>query len=144
MTRWAARVCAVVLLLALGGCGQGQSAQSAQGIEVVRGQATVETVEVVIDPSDPSKALVVARGYLADGCTRIDRVQVNPGRGNILVSATITTVRPEGLACIQVIQSFEERIALDLTDLPDGTYVVEVNDLSHSFRIGSGGEHKLR
>ncbi len=141
MTRWAARVCAVVLLLALGGCGQGQSAQSAQEIEVVRGQATVETVEVVIDPSDPSKAQVVARGYLADGCTRIDRVEARPGFGNLLVSATITTVRPADLACIQVIKPFEERIELDVADLPDGAYAVQVNGLSHSFRIGTGGEH---
>lgn len=131
-------VCGVLAALALGACGQGQSAQSTPGIAVVRGQAIVEAVEVVIDPSESSKAQVVARGYLPDGCTRIDRVQVNPGRGNVLVSATIATVRPAGLACIQVIQPFEERIAVDLAGVPEGTYVVEVNGLTRSFRIGSG------
>ena len=143
MIRRSAKACALVLVLALGACGQGQSAQSVPRTEVVRGQAAVETVEVVANPSGPSKAQVVARGYLADGCTRIDRVEVNRGRGNVLVSATITTVRPADRLCIQVIRSFEERIAVDLADLPDGTYVVKVNGLGHSFRIESGRAHRL-
>ncbi len=141
MTWRAAPVFAFVSALALAACDQGKSAQSAREVKVVRGQATVEAVKVVIDPADPAKAEVVARGYLADGCTRKDRVEVNPGPGNLLVSATITTLRPAGRLCVQVTQPFEERIALDLAGLPAGTYVVEVNGLSHSFRIGSGGEH---
>jgi len=137
MIRRSATVCAFVLALTLGACGQGQSAQSGPQIKLVRGLAKVEAVEVVIDPSDTEKAQIVARGYLADGCTSIDRVQVNPGRGNLLVSATITTVRPADFACIQVIKPFEERIAVDLGDLPDGTYAVEVNGISHPVRLDS-------
>ena len=137
MIRRLVNVYAVALALALAACGQGQSAQSAPEPEVASGQATVEEVEVFIDPSDPSKAQIVARGYLADGCTRVDSVQVTPGRGNVLVSATIVTVRPAGFACIQVIKLFEERIAVDLGDLPDGTYAVEVNGISHPVRLDS-------
>ena len=136
MIRRSADFRALVLVLALGACGQGQSAQSAQEIEVVRGQATVETVEVVIDPSDSEKAEVVARGYLADGCTRIDRVQVNPGSGNLLVSVTITTVRPADRICVQVTKPFEQRFAVDIADRADGSHVVEVNGVTHSVRLG--------
>ena len=138
MIRVSAVAYAFALVLVLGGCGQDQSAQSTPGIAVVRGQATIEAIEIVIDPSDPSKAQVVARGYLADGCTRIDSVQVNPGRGNVLVSATITTVRPADLACIQIVAPFEERIAVDIAGVPDGSYVAEVNGRAQSFRIGAG------
>jgi inhibitor of cysteine peptidase len=140
----AVTVIACVCALALGACDQGQSAPSGPEIKVVHGHATVEAVEVVMDPSQPSQAQVVARGYLTDGCTRIDRVEVNSRRGNLLVSATITTVRPADFACIQAIQPFEERIAMDLSDTPHGTYVVEVNGLTHSFRIGSGSEQRMR
>jgi inhibitor of cysteine peptidase len=132
------------LALALGACDQGQSAQSEAQIELVRGQATVESVEVVRNPSDPPAAQVVARGYLADGCTRIDRVEVHSGRGNILAGATITTVRPAGLACIQVIQPFQERFTVDLAALPDGSYVVSVNGVTQSFQRGSGNEQGTR
>ena len=128
----------LALALLLAACGQEQPARTEPRIEVVRGQAAVEAVEVVIDPSDPSKAQIVARGHLSDGCTRIDRVEVHSGREDLLVSANITTRRPAGLACIQVIRPFEERIELDLADVPDGTHVVEVNGLTHSFRVGSG------
>ena len=144
MIRRSATVCAFVLALALGACDQGQSGQSEAQIELVRGQATVESVEVLMTPSDPPTAQVVARGYLADGCTRIDRVEVNAGRGNLFVSATIATVRPAGLACTQVIRPFEERFTVDLADLPDGTYVVEVNGVTRSFRRGSGNGQGTR
>lgn len=136
MIRRSANLRALVLALALGACGQGQSAQSAPEVEVVRGQAAVETVDLLTDPSDPSKAQVVARGYLPDGCTRIDRVQANPGRGNLLVSVTITTLRPADLACIQVIEPFERRIAVDIANPADGSHVVEINGVAHSVELG--------
>ena len=140
----AVTVIACISALALVACDQDQSTPSGTGIKVVHGRAVVESIEVVMDPTDLSQAQVVARGYLPDGCTGIDRVEVHSGRGNLLVSAIITTVRPADFACIQVIRPFEERIAVDLANMPDGTYVVEVNGLTHSFGIGSGGEHGIR
>jgi inhibitor of cysteine peptidase len=140
MTLRVATARAFVLALALGACDQGPSAAPEPQIKVIRGRATVESIEVVIDPSAPSQAQVVARGYLADGCTRIDRVEVHSPRGNLLVSATITTVRLAELTCIQVTKPFEERIAVDLADLPEGSYVVEVNGVAQSFRVRSGND----
>ena len=121
----------------LAACGEEQPARTDPRIEVVRGQAAVEAVDVVIDPSDPSRAQIVARGYLSDGCTRIDRVEVHSGRGNALASVNISTLRPAGLACIQVIRPFEERIRLDLAGVPNGTHVVDVNGLKQSFQVGA-------
>ncbi len=137
MIRRSANLRALVLALALGACGQDQSPQSGPDIEVVRGQATVETVEVAIDPSDPSKADVVVRGYLADGCTRIDRVQVKPGRGDLLVSVTITTARPADRLCIQVIKPFQQRIAVDIASRAAGSHVVEINGVAHPVELGA-------
>ena len=137
MIRHSANLRALVLALALGACGQGQPAQSAPEAEVVRGQAAVETVELVVDPSDPSKADVVVRGYLADGCTRIDRVQVKPGRGDLLVSVTITTARPADRLCIQVIKPFQQRIAVDIASRAAGSHVVEINGVAHPVELGA-------
>ena len=126
------------LVLALGACGRDQSTQSAPQMKVSRGQATIEGVEIVTDPSDPRKAEVVASGYLADGCTRIDSVQVRPGRGDLIVSVTITTVRPADLTCIQVIKPFKQRIAVDLPVGRRGPRFVEVNGVTHPVRLGPG------
>ncbi len=126
---------ALALVLALGTCGQGQSVPSGPQMEVIRGQATVEGVEVLTDPSDPRKAEVIARGYLADACTRIDSVQVSPGRGDLIVSVTITTVRPAELTCIQVTKPFAQRIAVDLPAGHQGPRFVEVNGVTHPVRL---------
>lgn len=96
-------------------------------------RATVEEIEVQILESFPVQVQVVARGYLADGCTEIDEI-IQEKQDNTF-SVTITTIRPADAQCTQAIVPFEEVIPLDVLGLQAGTYTVTVNGVSGTFEL---------
>ena len=99
----------------------------------VIGEALVDSAEIQLDSATPPlTALVVARGTLPDGCTRISGVRQQM-IGNA-VNITITTIS-EGDVCTQALVEFEERIPVDLSDLAPGTYSVSVNGTIQSFEL---------
>lgn len=97
------------------------------------GEAVVENIEILILESFPVQVHVVARGYVPDGCTRIDKISQN--RKEKLFEVKITTRRPKDAACILVIQEFEEVVPLDVLDLSAGLYTVDVNGIRDSFEL---------
>ena len=71
-------------------------------------------------------------GTLPDGCTEIDDIEHSYRDGTVEV--TITTSRPEGMVCTQVITPFKETIGVETGNLYSGnTYTVVVNGESFSF-----------
>jgi hypothetical protein len=71
-------------------------------------------------------------GTLPDSCTEIDDIDHDYADGTVRV--TITTSRPEGLVCSQVIKPFKETIQVETGNLyPGNTYTVVVNDEDFSF-----------
>ncbi|MBN1954177.1 MAG: hypothetical protein JW900_03905 [Anaerolineae bacterium] len=100
---------------------------------VTRGEANVESIEILILESFPVQVQVIARGYLPDGCTEID--QVSQRREEETFWIEITTARPTGQSCTQVIVPFEESVSLDVAGLPAGTYTVDVNGVSGTFTL---------
>lgn len=98
-----------------------------------RGQAKVDSVEVLIMESFPVQVSVVARGELPDSCTRIDEI-ISQQSGDTFRVA-ITTYRQPDQMCTQVIVPFEQSVALDVAGLPAGTYNVSVNGVPATFTL---------
>jgi len=99
----------------------------------IRELATVDDIDIAILESFPVQINVIARGNLPDACTRIDDITVNREGNTFMV--TITTLRPAGAVCAQVVTPFEEVVALDVVGLEAGTYTVNVNGITGTFQL---------
>lgn len=75
---------------------------------------------------------VLVKGALPDGCTELAGVEQE--RAGHLVNVTLTTRRPKGAVCPQVVRPF--RFYLDLEGLyPPGAYTLKVNDTLRPFEV---------
>ncbi|MDP2653992.1 MAG: hypothetical protein Q8Q08_08175 [Candidatus Omnitrophota bacterium] len=92
----------------------------------------VEDVNVLFLESFPVQVHVIARGHLANPCMKISRV-LQERRGNTFYITL--TVQRTAQGCIQVLEPFEERVALDTRDLPSGNYRVDVNGRVDTFGL---------
>jgi inhibitor of cysteine peptidase len=101
--------------------------------EFIYRNANVENIQILILESFPVQINVVAKGYLPDGCTKIDQTIKNR-EGNTFF-ATITTKRPADAMCTMAIVPFEEVISLDVYGLEAGDYEVDVNGVKGSFTL---------
>ena len=101
--------------------------------EPVFGLATVESVQVLTLESFPVQINVLARGVLPNGCTTINDIVSQ--RDGTAFTVAVTTVQEPDQVCTQATVPFEETIALDVVDLPAGTYTVNVNGISGSFTL---------
>lgn len=102
-------------------------------LQIGGGLAPVETVDVVVGDTRPPEVNVFVQGYLPDGCTQIKDISQRYDAAASTFFIAITTSRPKGMACIQVISPFHETIPLDITGIGPGTYIVDVNGVADSF-----------
>ena len=101
--------------------------------ETVRGQARVDSIQILIEESFPVQVNVRVRGELPDGCTTVDEVitqQTGP-----TFQSVVGTIRPGDAVCTAATVAFEEVVALDVLGLDAGTYTVTVNGISGSFTL---------
>jgi hypothetical protein len=98
-----------------------------------RGQAQVNSVDVLIMESFPVQVSVIARGELPDSCTRIDEIISQQSEDTFRVA--ITTFRQPDQMCTQVVVPFEQTVALDVAGLAAGTYNVSVNGVPATFTL---------
>jgi hypothetical protein len=101
----------------------------------IYGNATVESIEIMVLESFPVQIKVNARGYLPDGCTKIDEITKEKKDNTFLVR--IKTVRPADTFCTQVIVPFQEVISLDVYGLKAGIYTVDVNGVNGTFELAT-------
>ena len=101
----------------------------------IYGTAVVESIEIQVLESFPVQIHVVAKGYLPDGCTVIDRVEEK--RDGNTFTVTITTKRPKDMMCTQAIVPYEKVIPVNVYYLKAGTYVVNVNTVTDSFELST-------
>ncbi len=101
--------------------------------DYIYGTAVVESIEILVLESFPVQIHVVAKGYLPDGCTEIDRVEEK--RDGNTFTVTITTKRPKDMMCTQAIVPYEKVVPLDVYGLKAGTYDVNVNTVTDSFEL---------
>lgn len=113
--------------IALAGCA------AADARETEFGEARVESIDIQILESFPVQVNVIARGSLPDPCTAIDEAQT--AREGNTFRITLTTRRPAGEVCVQVLAPFEETIPLDVAGLPAGDYLVDVNGVTGTFSL---------
>jgi inhibitor of cysteine peptidase len=100
---------------------------------MIRGEAVVEAIDILILESFPVQINVVAQGYLPDGCTEIDEIRRE--RMDQTFEVIITTVRPADAMCTEALVPFEETFSLDVYGLPAGSYTVDVNGISGTFEL---------
>jgi hypothetical protein len=105
------------------------------GEEIIRGTATVESIDIQILESFPVQVRVVARGFLADGCTTVGEINQELVDNTFMV--TIGTERPADAVCTQALVPFEETIDLEVRGLPAGTYTVDVNGVTSTFSLST-------
>ena len=117
---------AVAVVAALTGCG------SPSQHSFVPGTLPIEAVDIVVLESFPYQLRAHVRGYLPDGCTRLD--QVRQSREGNVITVTITTLRERDAICILRIEIVERNIALEGSYLP-GDYVLRVNGVERRFRL---------
>ena len=101
--------------------------------EPVIGQATVESIQLLILESFPVQVNARVRGVLPDGCTTLDQITTQHA-GNAF-TITLTTFRPAGAVCTEAEVPFDEAIGLDVFGLDAGTYEVTANGVSGSFTL---------
>jgi len=101
--------------------------------EMIIGEATVESIEVLILESFPVQVHVRVSGYLGDGCTELGDINVE--RVDDTFNVTIQTQRPADAICTQQLVGFEETIPLDVQGLEAGTYTVDVNGVTETFTL---------
>jgi inhibitor of cysteine peptidase len=126
-------------LIMLSGCTQAPDSDiqdnnnESQDSDYIYGTAVVESIEILVLESFPVQIHVVAKGYLPDGCTEIDRVEEE--RDGNTFTVTITTKRPKDMMCTQAIVLYEKVVPLDVYGLNAGTYYVNVNGVTDSFEL---------
>ena len=101
--------------------------------KIIEGEATAESVGIVILESFPVQVHVNVSGYLGDGCTTLGEITTTQEGSTFFLK--IITHRPMGAICTQQLVGFEETVALDVEGLPAGTYTVDVNGVTNTFTL---------
>lgn len=98
------------------------------GGRVVVQEAYIESVEVTILDTFPTRVSITAYGSLPDRCTEIRRIAQAMSGNTILIS--IYTTHPVDALCVEQPAPFVERLLLNLTGLEPGLYAVSVNGVT--------------
>jgi inhibitor of cysteine peptidase len=114
---------ALIFVILLSGC---------NAVEPRINLADVTEIELIILESFPVQVMVVAKGYLPNPCTQINKIIQNREGNSFFI--TIKTQSSQE-ACIQVLTTFEERIPLMVYGLSEGTYTVNVNGIKDTFTL---------
>lgn len=105
--------------LAVAGC---QSSAEPQEAELGTGAAFIQTVEV---EERDGEYWAVVEGWYPDACSTYGGSKQEVEGDTIHL--TVTSTRPEDLACAQVLTDMTEEILLDTDDLDPGEYTLIVN-----------------
>lgn len=124
-------LCALSLFLTLTACQHHMFLSGERAFD--RELASIDRIEILILKSFPVQVQVRITGYLRDSCTTIDHI--TQSRVNNLFQIHVITKRPVNEACAKLITWFEESVALEVSHLPAGTYVVDVNGIRDTFTL---------
>ena len=93
--------------------------------QMVRGEVTVSSSELIIKESYPLQVDLAVKGTLPTPCHHLRASIDEPDRENNIHVELYSVVDPN-MICAQVIQAYDEKIPLGT--YPDGTYSVYLND----------------
>lgn len=91
----------------------------------------VDQVQVEVGVGSPIPVQVIVTGNLPDSCAQIELVQQKQDGSNFEI--TVSTIPSNGEGCIQDTLPFSLEIPLNIVDLPEGPYKVNVNGVTASF-----------
>lgn len=97
----------------------------------------IESLRTLVLQSDPVQVDLTINGNLPDGCTLLEGF--SQARQDNTFSVQVQTSRQEQQICPQALVPFTETLALEVADLPDGIYTIEVGDQTTSFVLGDVG-----
>jgi inhibitor of cysteine peptidase len=95
--------------------------------------AQVTSIDLLLLESFPVQVHAAVKGDFPDACTAIGTA-TQRREGNTIYVELMTT-RPADMACAQVITPFEHNVPLDVAGLPAGTYTVDVNGVTGTFKL---------
>jgi hypothetical protein len=96
----------------------------------------VNQVQVEIGVGSPIPVQVMVSGNLPDTCAQIELLQQKQFGSNFEI--TLSTVPSNAEECIQDSLPFQMMIPLNITNLPAGSYSVEVSGVPASFQLETG------
>lgn len=91
---------------------------------LVRGEAFVESADLLTLESSPPQFKLVLAGSLPSPCHQLRAVVSRPDRRNVIAVSVYSVVDPK-VICIQVLRAF--RVTLSIPTPPPGKYSVTVN-----------------
>ena len=94
--------------------------------------APVESIDILVLESFPVQIHVLVNGYLPTPCYEITQIEKHREGNTFYVKLMM---KDSGLICIQIIQSYQEIVALDVYGLSAGTYYVDVNGIVDNFTL---------
>jgi hypothetical protein len=137
MTRWGLPILAGVLVLTIAIAqvgarnGDTEGDNSTPGDEYQVERVTIENVDVLIAESYPVQVFVHVRGYMPDPCWEAQPPDITEDGARIDIE--ILAERKTDEICVQVIQDYEENIALGTME--PGTYTVSINGVEREFEV---------
>jgi hypothetical protein len=97
----------------------------------------IDSLRTLVLQSDPVQVDLTINGNLPNGCTLLDGFSQT--RQDTTFTVQILTSRLEQEVCTEALIPFSETLALEVADLPDGLYTIEVGDQTTSFILGDVG-----
>jgi len=96
--------------------------------------ATVESLSVLLLESFPLQAQAVVTGYVPDGCTELDEINVE-FKNDTFVLIFVTRSPVGDIGCTEALVPFEESVPLDIAGFNAGTYKVVAQNQSAEFTL---------
>jgi len=94
--------------------------------------APIDSLRIETSESFPVEQTLVVTGTLPNGCTYLNTpTQLRDGNVFYVTLDTYT----EGDVCTEALVPYEERIALQVNNLPGGVYIVNINGREISFEL---------
>jgi hypothetical protein len=91
----------------------------------------VQTVDVLIAESFPPQISAHVTAIIPDSCTKAREPEIS--RDGTTITVTLIGERPDGVACAQVISTYDKSIPLGTLD--PGHYTLHVNDVTREFEV---------
>ncbi|WP_069471549.1 hypothetical protein [Candidatus Marithrix sp. Canyon 246] len=111
-----------------------QKAANNFAITVIQQWAPIETVQIQILESLPVQIIVIAKGTFLNGCGQLGKINTVQAGNKFTITIGKKPIEKQ-MMCTQALVPFEQKIPLNIKGLKAGTYSVNVNGISKSFKL---------
>jgi len=94
-------------------------------------QLQIQKVDILVAESFPPQVTAHVTGIIPDSCTTAREPEIS--RDGSTITIKIIGERPDGVACAQIISSYEKSTALGPLD--PGSYTLHVNNFTKEFQV---------